>query len=114
MDTLLQDLHHAVRALRRNPGWAVIVVLTLAFGIGANTAVFTFVNGALFQPPRVTRPGERMIYRVSCPVHGVEATIAVRPPRGDEPRHVVRCSLREPPDRIDCAERCLRTATSTA
>ena len=62
----------------------------------------------------VTRPGERMIYRVSCPVHGVEATIAVRPPRGDEPRHVARCSLREPPDRIDCAERCLRPATSTA
>ncbi len=58
MESLLQDLRQAVRAIRRKPGWAAIVALTLAFGIGANTAVFTFVNGALFQPPRVARPGE--------------------------------------------------------
>lgn len=47
---LLQDLHFAVRLLRKNFGFALLSVLLLALGIGANTAIFTVVNAALLQP----------------------------------------------------------------
>ncbi len=50
MHDILQDLKYGIRILARNPGFAAVAILTLGLGIGANTAIFTVVNGVLLRP----------------------------------------------------------------
>ena len=50
IETIWRDAWHGLRALRRNPGFTAVAILTLAIGIGANTAVFSVVNGVVIKP----------------------------------------------------------------
>src|SRR5882724_7891369 len=58
---MLQDLHYAARALRRNPGFTVVVMATFALGIGMNSAVFSVANAVLFRPVPY-RDADRLIW----------------------------------------------------
>ncbi len=59
MEALLRDLQHSARSLFRKPGFVFVAALTLALGIGANTAVFTVINTVLFRPLPI--PGENRL-----------------------------------------------------
>src|SRR3954463_9533898 len=72
--SFVRDLKVAAHSLIRTPGLAIAVVLTLALGIGANTAIFTLVRGVLLKP-LVNRDEDRLIYiRQSAPGLGSDNT----------------------------------------
>jgi predicted permease len=70
LDDLVRDARHGLRALRRGPVFASVAILTLALGIGANTAIFSIVNGVLLRPLAYPRPVQLMYLNTQLPALG--------------------------------------------
>src|SRR5713101_7875210 len=77
METILQDLRYAARALAKQPGFTAIAVFTLAVGIGANTAIYSVVDATLLRTLPFKDPGRLM--KVSLTAPGMRG----RPPQDD-------------------------------
>ena len=67
MTGLLQDLRYAARQFVKTPGLTAVVVITIALGIGANTALFSVVNGVLLNPLPYPQPEQLIALRESKP-----------------------------------------------
>lgn len=76
LDTLLQDLHFALRMLAAKPGFSAVAILTLALGIGASTAVFSVVDRVLFRSLPYPHDDRLVSFGVKAPFEGIEFMLA--------------------------------------
>ena len=72
LDNLRQDVRLAIRSLLRAPAFAVVTILTLALGIGANTAIFSIVNGVILRPLGYPNPEQLMYLTTQFPAFGFD------------------------------------------
>ncbi|HEV2299045.1 MAG TPA: ABC transporter permease [Candidatus Acidoferrales bacterium] len=79
MNTMLQDLRHGMRMLVKSPGFTIIAVLTLALGIGANTAIFSVVNALFLHPPGVAHPEQVVVERARYAKLGLNNIVVSAP-----------------------------------
>ena len=83
MNAVLQDVRYGLRMLARNPGFTVVAVLTLALGIGANTAIFSVVNTVLLKPTPYKDAGRLMTVWSQNLRKGVTADLVSAPDFAD-------------------------------
>ncbi|MGA9671143.1 MAG: ABC transporter permease [Terracidiphilus sp.] len=62
VESMVQDIRYGVRQIRNSPGFSIVAILSLALGIGANTAIFTLLNAILLRPLPVQNPGELLLF----------------------------------------------------
>jgi MacB-like periplasmic core domain len=79
LETLLQDVRYGLRQLRRNPGFTAVAVLTLALGIGANTAIFSLIDAVMLRTLPVEKPGKLFKVQFGDPQSGGEASSFTNP-----------------------------------
>jgi putative ABC transport system permease protein len=84
LEILLHDLRHAVRGIRRNPGFTIVAALSLAIGIGANTAIFSLVDGVLLRPLAYEDPDRIFVARELDPQLFGERLLGVNPTHARE------------------------------
>jgi predicted permease len=87
LDHLRQDLRYASRGLLRTPAYSIVTILTLALGIGANTAIFSIVNGVILRPLAYPKPEQLMYLTTQFPAFGFDQ-FWVSPPEYFEFREI--------------------------
>ena len=77
MATFASDVRYAVRSMRRNPGFTAVAITALALGIGANTAIFSVVNGVILQPLPFREPDRLVRLDESYPNGGHNGSVSI-------------------------------------